>query len=70
MKELTYKHFLFINAHVEIKLNFLSFSNPSNYCFSDIVREADNDIEFQKVFARLCDEDIHDLPTGGELYSK
>lgn len=36
----------------------------------DIVREADNDIEFQKVFARLCDEDIHDLPTGGELYSK
>jgi len=36
----------------------------------DLVREHDNDIEFQKIFRRLCDEEIEDLPTGGELYSK
>jgi len=36
----------------------------------DLVKENDNDIEFQKIFQRLCDEEIQDLPTGGELYSK
>jgi len=36
----------------------------------DLVKQNDNDIEFQKIFQRLCDEDIQNLPTGGELYSK
>jgi len=36
----------------------------------DLVKENDNDIEFQKIFQRLCEEEIDDLPTGGELYSK
>ena len=40
------------------------------FYFSDLVKQNDNDIEFQKIFQRLCDEDIQNLPTGGELYSK
>jgi len=36
----------------------------------EIVKENENDIEFPRVFQRLVDEDIPNLPTGGELFSK
>ena len=53
----------FISKHITCKL-------IRALQFADLVKEHDNDIEFQKIFQRLCDEEINDLPTGGELYSK
>lgn len=36
----------------------------------EIVKEHQNDVEFPRVFQKLIEEDIPNLPTGGELYSK
>ena len=41
-----------------------------SFCYLDIVKENDNDIEFHAIFQRLSEEEFPDLPPGGGLYSK
>merc|ERR1711988_1647975 len=36
----------------------------------DLVKQNDNDIEFQKIFQKMVELELEDLPPGGQIYSK